>query len=220
MKTKLWLGLMAAVLASPASGNVIYTNFGPGLSYNTGAGNPLGNAFDGNNYAQGLVFTPSAGALFDRLEIALSCPFLCPPAGAVTIALTIDAGGVPGMVLESFSIPGSALGLLGVNNPPHVVTSVLHPMLDGGSPYWVTLAASINDSVAWNLNSTGSVSSGAISSDGGAAWFAPSGLTPGALQVESPIPEPSTLTLLGAGLLLLAYSVRLIRGQATQSPIS
>jgi hypothetical protein len=73
--------------------------------------------------------------------------------------------------------------------------------------YWVTVSSGISDSIAWNLTSTGDLSDEAISSDGGATWFSPSGLTPGAVQVNgatAPVPEPSSLGLLATGLLLLA----------------
>ena len=116
---------------------------------------------------------------------------------------------MPGAVLESFSVPGTSLGPLGANNAPLVLSSVLKPLLTAGTQYWVAVTSSLNDSIAWNWNSTGDASSEAISTDGGTTWFAPSGLTPGAYQVNgTPVttvmPEPGALVLLTTVLLLLA----------------
>jgi hypothetical protein len=61
------------------------------------------------------------------------------------------------------------------------------------------------DGNAWNLNNTGDASDQAISTDGGLTWFAPSGQTPGAFEVDGTLvaPAPGALTLLGSGALAL-----------------
>lgn len=207
------IGVWTLLFAAPAvsRADIVFTNFGAGFSYNTGLGNPVGNAFDGNNYAQGDTFTPTTSADLSSLDIALSCAFAggCPD--AFTVSLTGDSGNQPAAApLESFAVLGTSLGLEGVNNPPVVLNSVLQPSLKAGTQYWVTVSADLNDSIAWNLNSTGDTSAEALSTDGGATWFSPSGLTPGAYQVNgaAPVPEPGARVLLGAVLLLLALGNR------------
>jgi len=58
------MGLLALLLGAPAVGraDIIFSNFGPGFGYDTTGGNPIGNAFDGNNYAQADTFTPTTSA--------------------------------------------------------------------------------------------------------------------------------------------------------------
>ncbi len=78
------------------------------------------------------------------------------------------------------------------------MTSVAHPTLTAGTQYWITVSSSVNFAIAWNDNSTGDASDQAISSDGGASWFSPSGMTPSAYEVDgaTSVPEPSTTILL------------------------
>ena len=197
------VGMLSLAAPSSASAGVVFSNFGLGLAYDFTAGNPVGNAFDGNNYAEGSTFTPTSTSTLLSLVIALSCPFNCPAPDAVTVSLTGDAGDQPGVVLESFAIPGIALGPFGVHNPPRVLNSVFRPLLVVGTRYWVTVSADLNDSISWDLNSTGDVSDTAISGDGGATWFSPSGNTPGAFEVDSTVPEPASAAVVAGGGLLL-----------------
>ena len=47
------VGASILVFGAPcvAEAGTIFTNFGPALSYDINSGNPVGNAFDGNDYA-------------------------------------------------------------------------------------------------------------------------------------------------------------------------
>jgi hypothetical protein len=210
------LGVSILVFAAPsvAEADVFFTNFGAGQTYDITSGNPVGNAFDGSDYAEADTFTPLVSGKLQSLRLALSCAFSCPD--AVTVSLDADAGDQPGAVLESFSVAAGALGSIGVNNVPLLLNSVLLPHLLAGVQYWVAVSSPLTDNVSWNLNTTGDVSDQAISSDGGATWFSPSGNTPGALEVDaSTVPEPSSFALLaGVGLLVS----RVYRRRRSQSP--
>jgi hypothetical protein len=198
--------------ASPvAEAGAVFTNFGPAASYDVNSGNPVGNAFDGNDYAQANSFLPSFSGSLQSLRIALSCAFSC--SGPVGVSLNADTGNQPGLTLESFVVAGGALGPIGTNNAPVVLLSVLHPSLILGTQYWIAVAAGLTDSVSWNLNTTGDVSDQAISSDNGASWFSPSGNTPGALEVNA-VPEPGSFGLVGGALVL---SLLLWRGRFQSS---
>jgi hypothetical protein len=192
------------LLPAVSMASAIFTNFGSGQSYNISAGNAVGNGFtfDGSVFAEGSTFTPAANAKFGSLDIALSCAFSCPD--PFTVALSRDGGDQPGTVIESFAVAGASLGALGVNNPPLVLNSALLPTLTAGTQYWVTVSADLNNAIAWNLNSTSDISNQAISVDGGASWFSPSGLTPGAYEVDSQstagVPEPGSFVLLATAL--------------------
>jgi hypothetical protein len=52
--------------------DVLFSNFGAGLSYNTAVGNSVGNAFDGNNYAEGDTFTLGETATLSSITVALN----------------------------------------------------------------------------------------------------------------------------------------------------
>lgn len=205
----LYTSILVFVVPSVAGASTIFDNFGPGLTYDTNSGNPVGNAFDGNDYAEANTFTAPFAGSFQSLRIALSCAFSCPD--LFSVYLTADAGNQPGLILENFSVAGGALGPVGAYNIPLVLNSVLLPQLIGGAQYWVAVGAPMTDSVAWNLNTTGDISDQAISSDNGATWFSPSGNTPGALQVDAAaaVPEPgSSALLIGGGLLLSLIRLR------------
>jgi len=193
--------------------DIVFTNFGAGKSYNTAVGNTVGNAFDGNNYAQGDTFTPLLSESFTSLTIALSCLSACPD--KFDVSLAASAVGAPGAVLTNFIVNGASLGAFGANNAPLDLNAnaVLRPMLTAGTQYWITVSSDLNDSVAWNLNSADDVAAHAISLNGGSTWFSPSGLTPGAFEVQGvnavkAVPEPSSLTL-------VLYSMMAVIGALT-----
>jgi hypothetical protein len=207
--------LIASAFSPRAHATVIFSNFGPGLSYDTSGGNPIGNLSDGNTYGEAGVFTTgSAADALDSIQIALSCAFSC--LDPVVVTLSSDNSGQPGAILESFQLAAVMLGTLGDNNPPLLLTSALEPVLAANTQYWVTVSSDLNDSIAWNWNLAGDTSPEALSVDGGVSWFAPSGLTPGAFEVNTvsiASPEPSSLGLmLGAGLLLACLWRSRVRG--------
>jgi hypothetical protein len=210
MKKVVIIGALAAALPAIAPAAVIFTNFGPSLSYDVTQGNPVGNDFAGDNAGEGDSFIMSSNAIFTSARVALSCVVGCPASESFVISLNADNADSPGASLESFIFPGATLGGLGNNNPLIMVTSVAHPSLNIGKRYWITITSTTSSAIAWNNNSTGDTHDQAVSSDGGATWFSPSGQTPGALEVDGIItPEPSAGLLAGAGMILAVFRKRL-----------
>lgn len=196
------LGLCALVLGAPTvarASTILFTNFGTGFSYNASVGNPVGNDGFGGDEWQGETFTASATANLNSIEIALSGTGMSND--PITVDLTASAADSPGAVLESFTIPAVSAPLLGTNNSPITLTSVLEPLLTSGDQYWITAAAPSTSAYAWNFNSTGENADHAISTDNGATWFVSlsGSFTPGAFEVD--VPEPSSLLLLSTGLI-------------------
>jgi hypothetical protein len=208
IQTTMLLGALAAMLPATASASIIFTNFTPKLAYDVTQGNSVGDDFVGDNLAQGDSFIPSTTTFFSSARLALSCVVGCPAATNFTVDLTADSSDSPGAIIESFSLTGVTLNALGNNNAPITVSSVLKRTLFAGTRYWITVSTSVAYSLVWNNNSTGDTNDQAVSSDGGATWFAPSGATPSALEVDgSPTPEPSTAAFVTAAGLLLMMSL-------------
>jgi hypothetical protein len=159
--------LAGSVPAAQAQAVSIFSNLGPGGTFL-----PF-NGFGISGQGLAAQFIPSSSFLFFDAEIALSVNSGTPTA---EVFLKTDAGGVPGTVLESFTVTGlnpTPAGIL------FKVTSQLQPLLVGGTPYWleVTPADAIS-SVSWRKNSTGVLNSASnlASNSGTAVW---SFLTPG-----------------------------------------
>ncbi len=171
-----WACFVCVPVLCPAATAVAFSNFGPSFSYDIADGNVIGNdgTGDGAAFAQADTFTSSLTGNLLSLQIALSCENSCP--NSFQISLTQDNSGQPGAVIEGFTYAGP-LGTFGSSNTPVLLTSLLHPVLTVGTAYWVEVQPDSSgvDSIAWNWNNTGDSSSEAISIDGGASWFAPSG---------------------------------------------
>jgi hypothetical protein len=210
-------GVLALLIGAPAvsRASLVFSNFGAGFSYNTSVGNEIGNDGVGDNLAEADTFTAGSTVTFSSLEIALSCFGACPD--AFSVDLVADASGLPNTssVLESFSVLGTSLQVLG-GSAHLTLTSVAHPTLTAGTHYWIAVLSDLNDHIAWNLNTTGDSSAEATAFAGGGAgdtWFA-LGQTPGAYEVDGSgagTPEPGTLSLMLGGGLLLGL-IRKIRG--------
>ena len=144
--------LIAATILFIAAGQagasvVLFSNLGPGDSYDIGMGGTLGGfAWPNSALANGFTFWGPQSYLLDSIELA---------AGIVTgpnllnVSIMTDVAGAPGVVLESFSFTNQ-MGQFGFANPLLVGTSVAHPLLTPGTNYW--LAASSPDPAwaAWN----------------------------------------------------------------------
>jgi len=213
-------GVLALLIGAPAvsRASIVFSNFAASDGYNTTQGNEIGNDGVGDNLAQADTFTAGSNFTFTGLTIALSCLSngSCPD--SFSVDLVADSGGLPNTssVLESFSVAGTSLQVLGGSG---VVTlnSVLNPMLTAGTSYWIAVLSDLNDHIAWNLNTTSDASAEATAFAGGLpgdTWFA-LGATPGAYEVDGTVgsgtPEPGTLSMMLGGGLLLGL-IRKIRG--------
>ena len=157
-------------------GGVIYSNFGPGKTFDTNPSHGWGiNGFiDVNTGQQGIAnqFIPNATVTLESAEIVL---VLFSGPGDAVVFLQADLNGLPGPVLEQIDVTG-----LTRVSTVFMATSVLHPQLQRGLPYWLTVVAGGDGELAgWSWNSTGDKSTGTnFAATQGGSSAGPWGLDP------------------------------------------
>jgi hypothetical protein len=73
--------------------------------------------------------------------------------------------------------------------------------LTGGQTYFMVIVTGSSNWNAWNFNTQGVTGLDLYSIDGGSNWVSNGDETLGAFDVIGGVPEPSTMLLLGTGLL-------------------
>jgi hypothetical protein len=144
--------------AGPANASTIfYSTFGPGDTYDENSGWAIG---DTGVWVQGLQFILAESGSIQSIEIAA---FRLAGGQAVNVSLTNDAGDQPGSVIETLPICcfGDAASI-------QLANSVLHPMLTGGTKYWLVVSPIAGgDHFGWNRNLTLPLAPNAQQSMGG-----------------------------------------------------
>lgn len=205
LRITLGFALLFAI-SSAAQAIPLFSNFGAGYSYQTGAGLLVGDGnLDGSaNYAQASTFTTNATANLGTIVLALS-DFGFGQTDTISISLRDSGSNLPGSnVLETFTIAANTLGVLGNNNLPLVLNSVLNPLLTVGTQYWLTISTSLTNIIVWNFSDTDFANYNVESQslDGGMTWDLPFGNTRGVFEINAAVvqvPEPATLALLLSG---------------------
>jgi hypothetical protein len=205
------LGIPALVFASvamlPAQGAVLFSNLGPGDTFNTASGNVI----DNNQYVAS-NFTASETASITSLRLALRSS----SASAFDLIVSLRSpGSFPtGSVLESWTISGSSLS----QSTAQIETliSLTNPLLTSGETYWIRLESQVASPsrFVWHMNSTGDQGI-AISQTQGTSWLSGPFATAPAFEVNgSAVPEPSAALLLIGGLSMLGvHRARLHRAR-------
>jgi hypothetical protein len=206
--------LSILVCVGSANASTVFSNLGPGDSYNCCLGWTVAGPNAPNATDKASPFTPSSTYTFDSVEVAFQWEAFT---NAGVIWLMSDDGGLPGTILESFHFTNLPL-FKTTSTQLAVGTSTLHPLLSAGVQYWVAASGEGDSLLSFNMNVTGDT--GLASRDDHEPWgFAgiPGiGIGPvttplaGAFRVSgtafTTAPEPSAILLLGMGVFALALT--------------
>lgn len=200
MKKKAICVFILSLLAVPCYAGPVFSTLGSGDSYDISNGAIVGTSSDidiGNQ----LSLAGSKSYTLDKIELAVS---LENGPNVLNVWLMSDATGKPGVLIEGFTF--TDMGPTGQYNPLLVGDSVLHPILNPGTDYW--LVASVPDTATearW-MNSSPVVSGTVAEKQGTGPWTISPNEVLGALRVSgTPVPSPGVFVLGGMGLGLVGW---------------
>lgn len=203
--------LAAGCCLGLTAGTVVYTDFGPGQTYNTTTGHGTSDVVPA--IAEG--FTPSSNGLLSQVDVALAYFNPTAPSNDLLIKLETDSSGIPsGTILDSWSLSHNTITGTAV---VYTFNSTLNPALSSSSVYWLVIQDNEVNGYVWLLNSQGVTNE----DYNNGSWNIGSGGNYPAnafdVQTGSSVPEPNYFPLLGAA--LLAISAWRLRG-SIQLPVS
>jgi len=170
----------------------VFSDLGPGNTYHNGFGYDVGSS---QNSTEAFTFTP--GNSYTLTQIDLGLGWIAPSTAQVTVELRDDNSGIPGMVIESWSV--SNLPQFGsTNDIVQTVTPIGAVALVSGQQYWLRLSSS--DEAAWNANSQNVTGTRYLTTN---SFTLKDTVDMGAFDVLGDVvatPEPSYVVLLALGL--------------------
>ena len=192
--------LGAAVVATSSNAAVVFSDLGPGNSYQanagwvvSGNGSPVGlNAF-------AVQFTSPGNYTVSQIDIALTT---VNGIGVMPVALYSNSGGALGTNIGSFSLlPNSGLPSFGsTSSALTLFPGGAGATLSAGAKYWIYINSGVGTYDEWNFNSVGATGRIASSSLGYANGQTLPAFDVLGTPVGVAVPEPAALMCLGAGL--------------------
>jgi len=194
-----------AVFALNLQAGTIYTNFGPGDTYQAASGAVV--VSGGIDQRPSFSFISDIDQLLTQVDFVASVDQSNTSNNSITVTLSSDNGGAPGTVIASQTFTNS-LGIRGsVETPPTILSwlPTVAPSLVAQNQYWITFDSPgdpAQGDVFWNFNTEGAFG---YSSFSNGQWTSTSN-TLGAIRLvsgspsESGTPEPGTLVLIASGI--------------------
>jgi hypothetical protein len=196
---------LVPILSASSFADTLYTNLEPGNVASAPGGYCLGTGTCATSYwIDAIAFTPSTTAALADIGITLA---YVSGQNSATIQLLNDSGGLPGSLIESWTV--NNLSMFQKNTPTTAtfVTSNSNPILDAGQQYWVAVIAGTPGDKAnllyWMAPLPAAYTPFATSQDGGPYTIVANPYVgDGGFRVDgtlTPAPEPSSLMMLGSG---------------------
>jgi hypothetical protein len=190
---------------TPAAADVVFSNFGPGNSYDLDSGwvvaGPTSNAPDGPG-EWAFAFTPSSDFTLTQIDVAISndtAPI------SVTLSLDNASGGLPGGTIESWTVTSLPV-FPPTSNIVQTVTPISSVSLVSGTEYWLAASAAGDTIDAWNVALSGPNAPAALNTGSGWALQPPLNEPFGAFAVEgSAVPELTTWAMMVLGFAGLGF---------------
>jgi len=195
-----WLLLFVA--SEARADTIVFSNFGPGMTFNqlqgigvTGSGDVFG------GFIPAYAFTPTETFTFSSAQLPMN---LVTGPNHFQVLLMTSSGGLPGNIIETITVsaPTSA-GIVTAN-------SALHPVLTSRTQYWLAVfAPEPNTFGIWNFSLNDFSTPQALAFNSPTGPWVLNNVNRSAFQINGePVPEPSTMLLLGTGLAALGTAVR------------